>query len=149
MKKIYIFLALLNIINFTMYGHNFLSLPKQTPFSYDLGVRCIGDTVQSDCVTICCHGYGHNHQIVDVVYSYNVLKGHLIGFNFPDHDITPATDHKKSCYGTIDEILPLLYIVKCASLKFNKINLYGFSAGGGAVVNMLAIINRREYKQQL
>lgn len=126
-------------------------VPEKTPFSYDLNVQHILSGAESDAVTICCHGYGHNSSIVSVIDSYHALSGHLIGFNFPDHDITANTDHNKSVYGTIDEILPLLYLVKyyACDLKVSVINLYGFSAGGGAVINALAIMNQYFYKERL
>lgn len=132
-------------------GSLVIDVPKQTPFSYDLHIKHIASKTENNEVTICCHGYGHNYSIVDAVHSYKVLPGHLIGFNFPDHDITSRSDHHKSVYGTIDEILPLLYLIKyyACDLKVPVINLYGFSAGGGAVVNALAIMNQYAYKERL
>lgn len=128
-----------------------LHIPKQTPFSYGLGIKIIPSKNENNAVTICCHGYGGNNAIVAAVDSYRVLPGHLIGFNFPDYGITSESDHHKNVYGTIDEILPLLYVVKycVCELTVPVINLYGFSAGGGAIVNALAILNQYSYKERL
>jgi hypothetical protein len=126
-------------------------LTKQNPFSYDLGITIIPAKTVNAQVTICCHGYGHSKRIVNVVDSFKTLLDHLIGFNFPDHNITAASDHNKSSFGSVNELLPLLYILKqCAiDLHLDTINLYGFSAGGGAIINTLAILNQSTYDAQL
>lgn len=130
---------------------NLITLPEKNPFSYDLGLRVIKDKKNPNQVTICCHGYGHNNEIVDVVDSFDVIKGNLIGFNFPDYNIIDTDDHRTSSFGSIDEILPLLYIIHhyVCTLELPSINLYGFSAGGGAIVNTLAVLNNNLYRQEL
>lgn len=135
----------------TIHATNFSLLTQQNPFTYNLGVKIIPSKNTNSEVTICCHGYGHNNQIVDVVHSFNILPGTLIGFNFPDYNITPARDHHKVAYGTIHEILPLLYIIKrcIIDLQLPKINLYGFSAGGGAIINALAVLHHTTYEKEL
>lgn len=147
-------LALSLLMHSMTYATNTNSLQEllgKNPFSYNLGIKIIPTKTSNNEVTICCHGYGHNNQIVDVVKSYNVVPGNLIGFNFPDYNITPDRDHHKVAYGTINEILPLLYILnRCVvDLKIPKINVYGFSAGGGAVINTLAILNQTTYDKEL
>ena len=123
----------------------------QNPFSHDLGVKIVPGKDQKKSLTLCCHGYGHNHEIVDIVHSNHIFSGNLVGFNFPDHDITPLHDHHKSFYGSIDEILPLLYLMKyyVCDQQMPNFNLYGFSAGGGAIVNALAILNQQLYQERL
>ena len=137
----------LTLMSYSQAHNNLELLKKENPFPYNLGIKIIPSKNNSPEVTICCHGYGHNNQIVN----YVMLPGTLIGFNFPDYNITPTRDHKKASYGTINEILPLLYILKrcVADLKLPTINLYGFSAGGGAVVNALAVLNHFTYKKEL
>ena len=85
------------------------------------------------------------------MHSYETLPGHLVGFNFPDYAITPAIDHSASTFGSIDEILPLLFVIKnCLdTLNVKIINLYGFSAGGGAIINALAALNSDLYAHEL
>lgn len=126
-------------------------LAEHKPFTYNLGIKIIPAKKTDAPVTICCHGYGHNNQIVQAVYSAHALPTHLVGFNFPDYNITDAVDHTKSTFGTINELLPLLYILKRCVVDFglNTINLYGFSAGGGAVVNTLATLNQSTYDTEL
>jgi len=126
-------------------------LAEHKPFAYNLGIKIIPAKTADAQVTICCHGYGHNNQIVQAVYSAHVLPTHLVGFNFPDYNITQAVDHAQSAFGTINELLPLLYILKrCVSdFGLSTINLYGFSAGGGAVVNALATLNQSTHDAAL
>lgn len=130
-----------------------LQLKERNPFDYALDVRIAQAPQQGSCnqVTICCHGYGHNSSIVDMVNSLHVIPGCLVSFNFPDHDITESIDHRKSAFGTIKEILPLLYLIKRCAVDFQVpiLNLYGFSAGGGAIVNALAILNSNRYEQEI
>lgn len=122
------------------------------PFSYDLGVRIIPAKNECAAVTICCHGYGHSNAIIDVVHSFGVIPDHLVSFNFPDYNcIAKRYDPKKSSFGSIDELLPLLYILKKCVIDAGQelVNLYGFSAGGGAVVNALAVLNQNTYDDHL
>lgn len=141
-----VFLALLvaGLVSFSLEG-SVIKVPKKHPFAYDLGVRLISGKVPSDSVTICCHGYGHNNQVADIVSSFDTIPGDLVGFNFPDYNITGDTDHRNSKFGSIDEILPLLFLIRyyACDLKLPAVNLYGFSAGAGAIVNALAVINKR------
>jgi hypothetical protein len=128
-----------------------LTFPERHSFTYDFGIKIIPSATPTSETTICCHGYGHNNTIVDVVNSYQAFSGHLIGFNFPDYNITFRDDHNKCSYGTLDEILPLLYIIRhcVCELKFPRVNLYGFSAGGGAIINALAILHQGSYIEHL
>ena len=144
LKIVHYFFMLISInIAIMKANYDFSTLKDNNPFNYDLGINSIPDKTNHNVVTICCHGYGHNNTIVNILNSWNVLEGALIGFNFPDYNITPEMDHTKCAYGTIHEILPLLYIIKCSAfdLKFSQINLYGFSAGAGAIINALAALN--------
>jgi hypothetical protein len=128
-----------------------LSIPSN-PFSYELGIKVLPSRKGScNAITICCHGYGGSNTIVDTIYSHNVLDEHLVGFNFPDFTINPSMDHSKAVYGTIYELLPLFHIISYYACDqcIPVINLYGFSAGGAAVINTLAILNSGRYKQEL
>lgn len=120
------------------------------PFAYDLGVKVLSGNNNPE-VTICCHGYGHSNQIVDTINLCNFFDHTVVGFNFPDYGITDACDHSNVAYGTIREILPLLHILKFYAYdqKIAKLNVYGFSAGGGAVINALAILNQYSYEEHL
>lgn len=123
----------------------------KNPFPYRLGLKIIPSKKEDAEIMICCHGYGHNNQIADVLHSYKVTDNHLVSFNFPDHDITNKTDHRTCAFGTINELLPLVYVLKqcVVDLQLKKINLYGFSAGGGAVINTLVVLNQPTYNSAL
>lgn len=148
----YNFIAVLalSIVNFSLES-TVIKVPKKHPFSYDLGVKLVCSKAPSNSVTICCHGYGHNNQIVDTVSSFGTISGNLVGFNFPDYNITGDRDHRDSKFGSIDEILPLLFLIKyyACDLKLPAVNLYGFSAGAGAIVNALAVLNKQSYLLRL
>lgn len=141
MNKIFLMLTLLCMSNSSIDAAALKKLPKN-PFSYDLGVRVVPSKKVHDIVTICCHGYGHNNHIVDFVSSSGLPLGALVGFNFPDHDINAQDDHKNIAYGTPQEILPLLYLLNyyACDVKIPVINLYGFSAGGSAIINALSFL---------
>ncbi|CAN5183303.1 hypothetical protein BH09DEP1_BH09DEP1_8000 [soil metagenome] len=127
-------------------------IQKKHPFNYDLGIRIIPSKQQKAATTICCHGYGHSNAIIDVVHSFGAISDQLISFNFPDYEcIAKRYDPKKSSFGSIDELLPLLYIIqRCViDAHVDAINLYGFSAGGAAVVNALAVLKENIYDEQL
>lgn len=131
---------------------NVLGASKNHPFNYDLNIRIIPSKKQNAPVTVCCHGYGHSNAIIDVINSFGVITDHLVSFNFPDYEcVAKRYDPKKSTFGSIDEILPLLFVLKKAVIdaKIDAVNLYGFSAGGGAVVNALAVLNQNLYDAQL
>lgn len=142
---------------FTIYPINVQQLNQaltgqKNPFSYDLGVKLIPSKHKNAGTTICCHGYGSSSYIANIIHSFNVLPDHIIGFNFPDYDLNNREyDPYKSVFGTIHEILPLLYVIRRCVIdaKLASINLYGFSAGGGAIINMLAVLNCSTYDEQL
>lgn len=131
-------------------AHCLKELPTN-PFSYDLGVIVLPSNQEHDEVTMCCHGYGHSNQIAQSMRSSGAPLGHIIGFNFPDYGITEATDHSTISYGSVAEIIPLCYLLKyyVCDLGIPALNLYGFSAGGGAIINALALIFAEEHHLRL
>ena len=113
----------------------------EPPFNYDLHLYSIPGKDQR--TMICFHGYGHNYQIADTLKNLYHLDTTLISFNFPDT--------KKALYGTMDELLPALYVIKKIVLDNHlpSVDFYGFSAGGGAIVNILAILNTTTFDTEL
>lgn len=104
---------------------------------------------QDDLVTITAHGYGANKDIGNHVADYAQLTGYVLTLNLPDHDYRPGDDRHLR-HGTLDEILPFLYAVKLAlSAGFNRINVYGFSAGGGVVINSVHALATSSFDNQL
>lgn len=125
-------------------------LQAKSPFGYDLGIKIFPGKAEQGSILICCHGYGANNQIGDCVHESGAVKDHIISFNFPDYNLRNY-DPKKSTFGTIAELLPLFYILKKCVIdgQQEKISLYGFSAGGAAVINVLAVLNKALHDPQL
>ncbi len=122
------------------------------PFDYPLNISVIPGKSNDENVLICLHGFGGNYAIAGVLKSYEVINDHLVSFNFPDHDIANAGyNPHKTAFGTIQELLPVLYLLKRCAVdgKAKAVSLYGFSAGGGAVINTVAVLNSSAYDGQL
>lgn len=120
------------------------------PFDYDLHLSSIPG--KNNRTMICFHGYGANYKIAYSLKDQKFSDATLISFNFPEHDIQNREyDPGKATFGTIDELLPALYVMKHIVLNQNldSIDLYGFSAGGGAVINVIAILNTPTYDAEL
>lgn len=125
---------------------------QPAPFSYNLGIKVIPGKQTNSGITICCHGYGSSCEIGDVIHSFNAISDHLVSFNFPDYDcIRRKLKVDQTVFGSIDEILPLLYVLKKCVIDggMERINVYGFSAGGGAIINILATLNKNTYDDSL
>lgn len=122
-----------------------------SPFNYPLDIKIYAGRSLDEDVILCCHGYGGDNSIANVIASYKVIPDHLIGFNFPDNNIfRRKIEPSQITYGTIDEILPAIYLLKkiVVDAQVEKISLYGFSAGGAAVVNIIAALNSFQYENQ-
>ncbi len=123
-------------------------------FSYSLGTKVLvidGDSLKEG-VTISLHGSGANKDLGRMLKDRRLLRGPVITFNFPDHDIPDwnTYDFTQSAFGTINELLPPLFLMKqCLDHGIEKISLYGFSAGGGVTVNLLAVLNSDKYAHEL
>jgi hypothetical protein len=121
--------------------------------AYDVAIKIIESPEQNDSsVMICCHGYGGNSQkIAQRLGLYKIIPDHILSFNFPDHDFRPFMDHAVTSFGTFNELIPLLIVLKITVIdaQLPKINIYGFSAGGGAVINTLAALNSTRFDDQL
>lgn len=103
----------------------------------------------SERTIVAFHGMGGNYKIGEMLKHELGANESIISFNFPDHDMMDI--HRKLSYGTIDEILPAIYVLKKAIVdeKREEIDLYGFSAGGGAVINVLATLNSSDHDREL
>ncbi|MCH9609835.1 MAG: hypothetical protein S4CHLAM45_01970 [Chlamydiales bacterium] len=101
---------------------------------------------------ICCHGYGGNYQIADKLRELGIINSTLISFNFPDHDLEERVYNPQDLtFGTINELLPALHVLKKTVIDkgYKSIDLYGNSAGGGAVINLIALLNSNTYSSEL
>lgn len=115
-----------------------------SPFSYPLNIHIRNGWCLDEPLLICCHGYGSSAILGDILRTNPQIRGPILSFDFPDHDILArGYDPKDSTFGTIQEILPLLYILKLCVVEAeaDRVVLYGFSAGGGAAVNAIAALN--------
>ncbi len=121
------------------------------PFGYDLHLFSLPGSNQRTIV--CFHGYGDNYQIAEILKDLHHPEATLVSFNFPEHDIKQGRkyDPQTASFGTIDELLPALYVLKKVVLdqRMKSIDLYGFSAGGGAVINAIAVLNTTTYDSEL
>jgi len=124
----------------------------KNPFNYDLHITIVPGHSQDEDVFICLHGMGSDYTLANVLRANPAIPYHIVSFNFPDHGGQFSRKNLPSItFGTIDEILPALYVWKCCVIdgRANKIHLYGFSAGGGALINALAVLNSHRYDVQL
>jgi hypothetical protein len=120
------------------------------PFRYDLHLSHIPGT--SGQTMICFHGMGGDHRIGQYIKECAQLDETLISFNFPDWGLTAETYNPfRTSFGTIYEVLPALYVLKKTIIDdgMTNVNLYGFSAGGGAVINTLGVLNSTTYDAYL
>lgn len=120
-------------------------------FDYDLHISSLPG--KNNHVMICFHGYGDNYEVASSLKKLNSFDATLISFNFPEYDIKQGRKYDPSLasFGTINELLPALYVMKQTILEQNldSVDLYGFSAGGGALINALAVLNTSTYDPQL
>lgn len=119
------------------------------PFAHDLHLSVYPGAGPK--VMICCHGMGGDYTIAEVIREANPADT-LISFNFPDHNcLDKEFDGAKTTFGTINELLPALYVFKKIMLDegCQNVALYGFSAGGGAIINALAVLNGNSYEVEL
>lgn len=120
------------------------------PFSYPLDIKIYPGKSSNEHVILCCHGYGADSSTAGVIASYRPVPDHLVGFNFPDYNITSRRiSPDQMAYGTINELLPAIYLLKkiVVDAGADKVSLYGFSAGGAAVVNLIALLNTSQRNQ--
>ncbi len=123
---------------------------KQPPFSYDLHLSSIEGS--RDTAIICFHGFGGDYRVAHTVAPFFKGKASVISFNFPDYGKRAGfLDQEETYFGTIDEILPALYVLKQTIIDkgYRKVCLYGFSAGGAALVNCLSALSSSTYDLNL
>lgn len=117
------------------------------PFDYDLHISSLPGT--NHRLMVCFHGYGDNYEMASSLKKNIEIEATLISFNFPEYDVKYGRkyDYKKATFGTLNELLPALYVLKSIVIDQGAacVDLYGFSAGGGAVINTIAILNTSTY----
>lgn len=126
------------------------SFCENNPFNYELSVKKIGG--DDSRVMVASHGMGGNFQIIDRVVQSKSYSGSVVGFNFPDYDGILTDDNAlKTSYGTIEELLPEVFVLKCiaSNPKVQVIDLFGYSAGGGVIINTLSLLNGNRFDDDL
>lgn len=119
------------------------------PFLYDLHPFVTAGSGPGSI--LCFHGWGGSYQIAQQLQKANTAET-FISFNFPDHGIRPGRYiPEETSFGTIRELLPALYMLKKCVLDNNikKLNFYGFSAGGGVLINLFKILRTTMYDSEL
>lgn len=120
------------------------------PFNFDLHIYTIPGTSSKTMVVL--HGMGSNYKTANVIKQITQLNETLVSFNFPDHDLDfERYNPKKTTFGTIQELLPAIFVLKKLIIDdhLKEVNLYGFSAGGGAIINILAVLKNSTYDSDL
>jgi len=135
---------------------SFLLLPflgflgaAEHPFQYDLHLFSIPGNNRT---IVCFHGYGDSYHIAETLKNLYRPESTLVSFNFPDYDILQGKKNPLTVtFGTINELLPALYVLKKTVIdqKLESVDLYGFSAGGAAVINTIAVLNTPTYDAEL
>lgn len=133
-------------IGFMLLVFNFSLSFAEYSFQHDLHLSYTPG--KSSKVMILAHGMGGNYKIAG---SVNV-ENSLISFNFPDYDYgRRIKEADQTTYGTINELLPFLYVIKkCVLIDgHQEVDLYGFSAGGGAIINVISVLNTTRHDESL
>lgn len=153
MKKLLIYLLMIISNIYPISKSELQNLLKQNhPFSYDLGIKVMPGKQTNSGVTVCCHGYGSSCQIGEVVHSFKAIPDHIVSFNFPDYDcIRRKMTVEQTVFGKPEEIMPVLYLLKTLVIDggVDTVSLYGFSAGGGAIINVLSFLNQTNHDHAL
>lgn len=121
------------------------------PFNYALNLTVTPSQDKQAGVILCFHGTGADHE-TGAVIAQAAPHFNVVSFDFPDAKIyVTGKRYQDSTFGSIEEILPALYVAK-ACLRYGNVDalsLYGFSSGGGAVINFLAVLNGSKYDNWL
>lgn len=116
--------------------------------SYPINIKTFKGKTSNEDILVCCHGYASNNSIGQIIHDSNVTSSHIVSFNFPDFDIHERGFNRSTvCYGSPYEILPALVLLKTIIIDggADNVSLYGFSAGGGAVINIIATLNTSKF----
>lgn len=120
------------------------------PFDYDLHFTLLPNEKVDAELLICMHGMGSDYTLAELLKMNPVIPYHIVSFNFPDHGLL-GNNVMQTKFGTFDEVAPALFVLRRCVVDggANKVHLYGFSAGGGAIINILAILNSNSFDNSL
>lgn len=117
-----------------------------SPFSHDL--QLTKTPGKNSEVMIVAHGKGGSYKHAETVQ----VEKTLISFNFPDYDYgARQIEPDDLTFGTPEEIMPLIYTIHKTVIVdgLDEVDLYGYSAGGGAIINALAALNTDRFNESL
>jgi hypothetical protein len=120
------------------------------PFNYDLHLTYLEGNNKN--TLICLHGMGGDYQIGQFIKEQAHIQGTVVSFNFPDYlQPNKPLNVQTTTFGTINELLPAFYVLKKCIVdeKRQNLDVYGFSAGGGALINVISILTKNTYDPQL
>ncbi|MFY7842801.1 MAG: hypothetical protein ACOVOR_02155 [Rhabdochlamydiaceae bacterium] len=143
-KLLFIFFLITNCI----YGNE--DQKVKPLFDHELNIQSFHG--KNDELLIMLHGYQADWKWAKYLHSCGFIEDTILGFNFPDHDcINRKLPPESYCFGTIEELLPAFFVLKQCVIdqKKHKINICGFSAGGGALINILSILNSHRFEKEL
>ncbi len=126
------------------------SIGNAISFEHDLHLFSIAGT--GSRTMICFHGYGANYQIAEQLKNLDLIEATLVSFNFPDYDLQEKSyDPHQAAFGTINELLPACFVLKKYVIDegLDAVDLYGYSAGGGALINLISVLNTSNYNIEL
>lgn len=120
-------------------------------FSYDLKVKLLKGNSEDQTVMLLLHGMGSDNRLGEILQTYGDIPDHLVSFNFPDAGLQGRYDPAQTTFGTLHEILPVIYLLKKLVVEggSSSLSVYGFSAGGGALVNTVSVLNLDRYDRDL
>lgn len=147
-------LFLLLLLPFGLQSAEFAKLKQNLDtvrFSYDLKVKLLKGKSEEQPVILILHGMGSDNRLGEILQTYGDISDHLVCFNFPDAGLQAPYDPSRTTFGTFHEILPVIYLLKKLVIEggLPSISLYGFSAGGGALVNTVSILNMDRFDREL
>lgn len=153
------FLIVIMLLPFTSHAVEFAQLSKvvsaisteHSPITHDLKIKLSKGKSDNENLLVILHGMGSDNRHGAVLQTYGDIPQHLLCFDFPDAGIGVKHDARYTTFGTIYEILPVLFVLKKLVIDgdIKSIDLYGFSAGGGALVNTISILNSDTYDAEL
>ena len=135
----------------------FLSFPLLASTVAEIQEALPGDSVwegvsEDQDVMLCLHGFGMDKMIGSYVHDTQLVTHHIFSFNFPDHGMDIDISKPETlCFGSVEELKPVIERLHTCitTLGANRIHLYGFSAGGGCAVNVLAALKKHRFRKEL
>ena len=124
-------------------------------FQYDLGIEYQVPADQTSSrvhrrAILYLHPWGvlalPNKRHAQLMRYYDVLPGDVITFNFPDGVWKGLVPIFNSSLGQLSDVLPAIYTLNYAveKYKLEAVDLFGYSRGAAAAVNMLAVLNDKQ-----